>query len=69
MREYREYVCIDGPLAGQTVASSDAHTPGELVVIEVVDIAQDEWDLPRFEYRVEPTGAGPDEPVMLRFAS
>jgi len=51
-----EYEFIDGPLAGQTLASSDPHSEGEVLAVEVIDLAQHPDDVPRFDYYVE---AGP----------
>lgn len=61
-----EYEFIDGPLAGQTLASSDPHREGEVLAVEVVDLAQDR--VPRFDYYVE-AGPAADGLGRLRHAS
>ena len=60
------YMCTDGPLAGQSIASDGPHPDHDVMVIEVVDVGQDERDAPRFEYAVS---AGPADgvPGTLRF--
>lgn len=60
------YMCTDGPLAGQSIASDGPYPHDERVVIEVIDVNQDERDAPRFEYRVS-SGATADAPGELRF--
>ncbi|WP_024287410.1 hypothetical protein [Cellulomonas sp. KRMCY2] len=63
-----EYHFIDGPLAGQTLASSEPHTEGEVLAIEVVDMDQHPDQIPRFDYYVE---SGPDQcrPGRLRHSA
>jgi hypothetical protein len=63
-----EYVFVDGPLAGQTLGSSEPHAAGDTLAVEVVDIAQCPDDIPRFDYLVE---SEPDEcrPGRLRHAT
>ena len=58
-----EYVCIDGPLDGERLGTSDAHDAGEVIEIEVVDVVQS--DVPRFAYEVE-TAATYRRPGRLR---
>ena len=63
-----EYEFIDGPLAGQTLTSSDPHREGEVLAVEVVDLAQYPDEVPRFDYYVE-SGPVPGENGRLRHAS
>jgi hypothetical protein len=58
-----QYLCVDGPLDGELLGSADAHEPGEVLEIEVVDIAQ--THAPRFSYAVE-TPAAFRKPGRLR---
>jgi hypothetical protein len=45
------YLFVDGPLDGETLGTSDAHEPGEVIDVEVVDVAQ--LEAPHFRYAVE----------------
>lgn len=45
------YLLVDGPLDGEVLGTSDAHEAGEVLEVEVVDVAQVE--VPRFRYAVE----------------
>ena len=60
-----EYLFVDGPLAGQSLGSSEAHHPGEVLSVEVVDVIQGPEDQTHFAYYVE---SGPDRcrPGRLR---
>ncbi|NTW41279.1 MAG: hypothetical protein HGA44_15635 [Cellulomonadaceae bacterium] len=60
-----DYVFVDGPLAGQTLLSDETHDEGELVAIEVMDVAQEPELIPRYDYYVE-TLADLDAPGTLR---
>ena len=53
-----EYVLIDGPLAGQSLASSELHALGERLVVEVVDVVQAADDVPRYDYLVDSAPIG-----------
>lgn len=63
-----EYLFIDGPLAGQSLGSSDPHSAGDVLAVEVVDVAQVDDDVPTFDYYVE-SGPGDHVPGRLRYAS
>lgn len=60
-----EYVFVDGPLAGQSLGSSDPLVAGELLAVEVVDVGQGLGGVPMFEYVVD-VEADEDEPGVLR---
>jgi len=62
-----EYLFVNGPLAGQAITSSDAHVPGEILAVEVVDVAQDPDAIPWYDYLVEAL-PDPDGPGRLRLA-
>ncbi|HWS57815.1 MAG TPA: hypothetical protein VN257_04690 [Actinotalea sp.] len=62
------YHFVDGPLAGQTLTSSDPHTQGEVLAIGVVDILDDPDDCPSFEYLVVRL-PGQEGPGLLRHAA
>lgn len=62
----RDFVFVDGPLAGQTT-SLDDQAPGEVILVEVVDFNEDPLTLPRFEYLIE-SNASQERPGELRFA-
>ncbi len=49
------YLFVDGPLDGEMIGTSDAHDTGDVLEVEVVDVAQS--DAPRFRYTVETTAA------------
>ena len=57
------YEIVDGPLAGQSLLSDGAHAEGEVVAIEVVDLAP--GTTPWFDYVVE-SRAGAHGPGRLR---
>lgn len=63
-----EYFFVDGPLAGQTLSSGELHTEGQVLAVEVVDVAQHPDRIPRFDYYVE---SRPDQyrPGRLRQAA
>lgn len=48
-----EYEFVDGPLAGQSLTSSEPHLEGEVLAVEVIDLAQYPEEVPRFDYYVE----------------
>lgn len=60
-----DYVFLDGPFAGQTLGSPDAHTEGELLVVELVDVGLDADVSQLHDYRVE-SCADAETPGLLR---
>ncbi len=60
------YLFVDGPLDGETLGTSDAHEAGEVIDVEVVDVAQ--LEAPHFRYAVE-TPAVFRRPGRLRHVS
>ena len=63
-----EYYFVDGPLAGQTLGSSDPLVAGEVTPVEVVDVGQDVDDLPVFDYVLD-SEPGEDQAGLLRHST
>lgn len=62
-----EYRIVDGPLAGQSLVSTEAHVRGETVLVELVDVGQPADEVLRYAYVVDSAPAS-DRPGRLRHA-
>ena len=61
-----QYVFLDGPLAGQSLSSPDAHLDGDRIDVGVVDVFQSVDEAPSYLYAVD-AQARSGNPGRLRY--